>query len=176
MSKLTNIVSQLKTAANELLGRVADIDRQIGELAKRRDALTMGVVSKDDYLEYLRINLKRRGERFGRAIAKNLNQGSRNFSRLERELDAGEGFFGANLLTEFNVSVPITEEAVFFYFGETVIDRLGAALDALEWPADAVPVAERRTLIATIERDNAELNRQRDKLVAMLADAGITGV
>lgn len=176
MSKLTSIVSQLKSAASELIGRIADIDGQINGLAKQRDALTAGVVSKEDYLEYLRANIKRRGERFGREIVKNLNKDTRGFAQLERGLASGEGFFGANFLTGFNAPVQITEEAVFFYFRKTMIERLGAALDALEWPEGAVPVAERRSLIAAIERDTAELNRQREELVAMLVEAGIAAV
>ena len=175
MTKLNNIVFQLKEAANELLGRVSAIDKQVAELAARRDALTTSGVSKADFLEYMAAHFKRRGQRFAREIAGSI-AGRREYARLERETQAGADFAGVPLFTGFPAPVVVTEEALCFYFGDVMAARLSEALDTLEWPENAVPVASRRAQLAAIESDTAELLRQRDELVAMLADAGITSV
>lgn len=175
MSKLTNIVSQLKEAASELLGRVSKIDEQIKGLSAQRDTLTSSNVSKTDFLEYMRAHFKRKGERFEREILNNLG-GRREYAQLERELKAGGGFLGANFLTGFNAPVVVTEEAFYFYFGDVMVDRLSKALDSLDWSDDAIAVTLRRSHIETIERETAELLQQRAELVAMLGEAGITSV
>lgn len=175
MSKLTNIVSQLKEAANELVGRVSKIDEQINGLSAQRDALTSSNVSKEDFLEYMRVHFKRNGARFEREILKSLG-GYREYARLERELKAGEGFFGASFLVGFTAPVVVSEEAFYFYFGDVMVDRLSKALDSLDWSEDAIAVSLRRSHIESIERETAELLQQRAELVAMLGEAGITGV
>jgi hypothetical protein len=174
MTELNKIVSQLKSAANELLGNVAAIDKQIAELAQQRDALTSGVVSKADFLEYMRAYFQRQGSVLQREIVNSLKD-ARDFARLERKHESLTTFNGAWLLTGHMVPVPVTESALYFYFADTMIERLSLALDDLEWPADAVPVELRRAQIENIKLETDSLLKQRAELVAMLADAGITG-
>lgn len=174
MNKLNAVFSQLKTAANELRGRIADIDKQLTDLTKQRDALNLGNVSKADFLEYVGASFMRKGARCGRELVAALDSG-RGFARLERGLNSGDEFLGIRFLTGSNVPVVATEEAFYFYFGDLMVDRLGEALDALEWPDNAVPVALRRTQVEAIERDITELHRQRVELVAMLGEAGVAG-
>jgi hypothetical protein len=175
MTALNKIVSQLKSAAKELLGNVAAIDKQVTELAQQRDALTSGHVSKADFLEYLRAYFKRQGGVFQRDIVKSLKD-TRSFSRLETPQESTIIFNGAYLLTGQVYPVPMTQAAIYFYFGDAMIEKLSIALDALEWPADAVPVELRRTQIENIKTETDGLLLQRSELVTMLADAGITGV
>lgn len=175
MAELNKIVSQLKNAANELLGQVKDIDNQIAELARQRDALTGGIVSKDDFLEYLRVHIAINSGYFGKEI-NNLLKDRRDFGGLERQMINGQGFPGINLLTAIHVPVDITEKGIWFYFGDVILERLSKSLDALDWPEDAIPVALRREHLLNIEQDTAKLYQQRAELVAMLNEAGITGV
>lgn len=174
MTALNKIVSQLKSAAKELLGNVAAIDKQVAELAKQRDALTSGLVSKADFLEYLRAYFQRQGSVFQREIVNSL-KGVRDFARLERQQDTSNNFNGAWLLTGHMVPIPMTESAMYFYFADIMIERLSIALDALEWADGAIPVELRRTQLENIELETDGLLQQRAELVAMLADAGITG-
>lgn len=174
MAALNKIVSQLKSAAKELLGNVAEIDKQVAEHAKQRDALTSGLVSKADFLEYLHAYFQRQGSGFQREIVNSL-KGVRDFARLERQQETLNNFNGAWLLTGHTVPVPMTESAMYFYFADTMIERLSIALDTLEWVGGAVPVELRRTQIENIKLETDGLLQQRAELVAMLADAGITG-
>lgn len=176
MAELKNIVSQLKNAAKVLLGQVADIDAQITELNARRDALTGGVVSKEDFLNYARAHFQRKGAVFERGILNAIEGRPRDYASLERSLDRGDSFLALQFLTASNVPVEITENAIFFYFEDILIERLGKALDKLQWPEDAIPAALRHEMLLDIEQDTDTLQRQRADLVASLDEAGITGI
>lgn len=175
MAELKKIASQLKDAANELLGQVKDLDAQIAGLAQQRDALTSGIVTKADFLEYLHAHIKIKAGYFGKEITSALKD-RRDFGTLERNMMAGNGFPGVLLLTAIQVPVEITDKAVYFYFGDVIAERLSQALDALDWPGDAIPAGVRREQLENIERETDELYRQRAELVAMLGEAGITGI
>ncbi len=173
--ELKKIVSQLKNAAQELLGQIKDIDNQIAELAKWRDTLTSGIVSKADFLEYLRAHIQFQSGYFGKDIT-NAMKDPRDFGTLERNLTTGQGFPGLRLLTSIQVPVEITDRAVYYYFGDVILEQLTKSLDALDWPEDAIPAALRREQLLDIEQQVADLYRSRAELVNMLAEAGITGV
>jgi hypothetical protein len=173
--ELKKIVSQLKNASQELLGQVKEIDSQIAELAKWRDKLTSGIVSKVDFLAYLRSHIIIETGYFGKDIAHAMKD-RRDFGTLERNLNAGKGFQGLYLLTAFAAPVEMTEKAIYFYFADVILERLAKYLDALDWPEDAIPVSVRREQLLEIEQKTADLYQQRAELVSMLAEAGIIGV
>lgn len=175
MAELKKIASQLKNAADELLGQVKEIDHQIAGLAKQRDALTSGIVTKADFMEYLRGYIHIKAGFFGKEVSSAL-KARRDFGSLEYDRIAGNGFPGILLLTAIMVPVVITEKALYFYFGDVILARLSQALDALDWPDNAIPVALRHEQLVNIENETAELYRQRAELVSMLGEVGITGI
>ena len=68
----------------------------------------------------------------------------------------------------------MTPAALYWLFGEQIAERFGDALDALPWPDNAVPVAERRARMATIDAELERLIAYRDELAAELSAVGMT--
>ncbi|MBS4015397.1 MAG: hypothetical protein KGZ86_03070 [Candidatus Latescibacteria bacterium] len=176
MVELKNIVSQLKSAAKELIGQLESIDAKIVELSEQRDAITSGLVSKEDFLQYMRAHFQRKGESFERGIIKTIGNRPRDYASLERANSQGNSFVGINFLTEGNVPVDITDGAIYYYFGDLLVDRLGKSLAGLQWPEDAIPAALRHEMLLDIKQDIAMLEKQRGGLVETLKEAGITSI
>jgi hypothetical protein len=175
MTKLTDLALQLKTAANELLGELGNIDNQIETLHRQRDTITSAHVSKADYLSYLTAHFKIKADRFEIAVLREVE--ARNvfdFGNLERGFVNKDGFQGLQFLTAYPTPVEISETALYFYFGDVFIERIGHALEAHEWPDNAMPAEARRKALTDIEVSIKELQQRRDDLVKSIDDAGIS--
>lgn len=175
MADIKKLVSQIKSAANELLGQVAELDNQIGALTAQRAKLTDSAVSKQDYLDYLAANLKKSGEFFKDQIQRQIKKSEHAYGNLEYIMRSHRAF-GVDLFRgEFSGGTVITEGALCFYFGDMMAKRLADELDGLDWPKDAVPVKERAQLIAGLDTEIADLKQKRDALTGQLSEAGISG-
>lgn len=175
MSELNNVATQLKSLAKSLLGEVADIDKKIELLHNKRHAITSGHVSKEDYLFYVRAHLKIRSDQFkGQLIRDIEKKTSRNFGTLERQYENKDTFVGMTFLTSYPSPFDISENAIYFYFGELIIERIKDALDVMDWPDGIMPIDARRKELITIEASVAELIKKRDEIVKSLDDVGIS--
>jgi hypothetical protein len=175
MGSINKALETLRNAAEELLGEISALDTQISECQRRRDAIASATVSKADYMEYIKADIERQGRIFAKQIALEVEGKRRDYGTLERNKHSGIGERLPYLTGRYAVPVPITEEAVFFYFGDLIAERLGDALDGVGWPNDAIPAAQRAKLIAELEAEIASLKQRRDALAAQLTQAGMAG-
>lgn len=175
MPDIKKLVSQIKNAANELLGQVADLDSQIGTLTAQRAKLMNSAVSKQDYFDYVKAMLKRKGEAFKGQIQRQIKAGPRGYGQLEDITSLQLGHAVDLLRGEVRGPIVVTDIALYFYFGDMMAQRLADDLDGLDWPKDAVPVKERAQLIAALDTDIAGLKQKRDALTEQLSEAGISG-
>jgi hypothetical protein len=175
MGSIDKALETLRNAAEELLGEISALDTQTAECQRRRDAAASAAVSKQDYLTYIKADIERQGRIFAKQFAREVEGRSRDYGTLERNKQSGIGERLPYLTGRYAVPVPITEEAVFFYFGDLIAERLGDALDGVGWPNDAMPAAQRAKLIAELEAEIASLKQRRDALAAQLTQAGLAG-
>lgn len=175
MPDIKKLVSQIKNAANELLGQVAELDNQIVTLTAQRAELMDSAVSKQDYFDYVAAMLKRKGEAFKSQIQRQIKAGPLGYGQLE-DMASQQLSHAVDLLRgEVRGPVIVTDIALYFYFGDMMAQRLANDLDGLDWPKDAVPVKERAQLIAAMDTDIAGLAQKRDALTGQLSEAGISG-
>jgi hypothetical protein len=175
MSKLNTIAAQLKSAAKSLLDEIAGIDKEIELLHNKRHAITCGHVSKEDYLFYVEAHFKNKGDIFKSQLVANFKKNTvLDFGGLERQYNNKDSFLGMTFLTPYNMPVDISENALYFYFGDRFIDRIKDALDALNWPNDCMPIELRRKELVIIEAQTAELMKKRDEIVKALDEAGLS--
>lgn len=177
-TNVKTLLSQLRGAADAIKAQIHEADKQIEALNKERRALADAPVSKADFMEYIRADIGRRAA--GYPIR--LKQWARktnfppSFVQLERT-HTQEGLHMFPYLDgEAPYNGPIVEfepRALYWHFGELIAERFSAALDVLQWPADAVSVAERRTRIAKIDAQIQELETRRDGLAKDLMDSGM---
>lgn len=177
MTKLNDLLSQLSTAAHELKKQVVAIDCSIMECQKQRDTLTSSPVSKADFLEYIRADIRRKyqGSRFMNTLKQRLGSVSREFGALE-QMDKRVGNQNISYLTiDASSTETVKDEAVFFYFEDVILGRIASLVDGEAWPESAVPVEERKTLIVDLDAQIVALRQDRKKLTDQLLAAGLQG-
>jgi len=71
--------------------------------------------------------------------------------------------------------VPVTDDAVLFYFEDFILKGISSLFDGEAWPESAVPVEERKTLIVDLDAQIVALTQDRKKLTDQLLAAGLQG-
>ncbi len=173
MSKINNLLAQLTSAADELRAGIYDLDDRIAALAQERDMLNDSPLSKCDYLEFIRHDIARKSELFANELRGSLKLAGFEFGTLDRKAKTQEGFFIPYLTGGFGFPGPITQSGIYFYFGDALVERIGALLDTQEWPETAIPAAERPRLIGELDAEIQGLRDERALLVAQLQEAGL---
>lgn len=174
MADLKQALKQLRSARDSLIAEINALDSQIAERHAARSALTSGPVSKADFLEYVRSDMKRRARFFVQGLMRAVASVPKDYGRLERLHKTGAKL-NIPYLTGAQSPLEMSEGAVYFYFGDAMVDRLEIELDALDWPESIATATERAPLIAAIDAEIEALNQQREDLAASLVDAGLAG-
>lgn len=175
MSQIANLLSKLREAANGIAEEVHELDAKIADLHAQRNKIVGAAVSKEDYLAYVAETLRRKGNTYAIALQREAKNLPSLFGELEKYMKTSAGLRLPVFTGSLQVPTPITEEALCFLFGEQVLARVSDALNGLNWPENAMPVAERRKAISVIENELAEMESKRSALVAQLNQSGVTG-
>lgn len=177
MSKLDDLINQLSAVAKDLRQQVVAIDRQILACQKQRDTLTSAPISKADFLNYLKADMRRKYENsyFLDTLKRRLGNMSREFGVLENTDKHGISQQVAYLTGDANSAAIIKDEAIFFYFEDVILGRISSLLDGEKWAESAVPVEERKVLITDLDGQINYLQQDRKKLTDQLVAAGLQG-
>lgn len=176
MAEVNDLLSKLSAAANDLKGQVIEIDRSILACQKQRDTLTSAPVSKSDFLEYLKYDIRRKYDNsyFLQTLKKRLGGVTKDFGALEMAKN-GSGLYFSYLNIDSVSPDVIRDEAVFFYFEEVILSRISTLLDNDVWPDDAISVTDRKELISGLDAQIAKLKNDRKNLTDQLSAAGMRG-
>lgn len=175
MGEINKALEQLRSAAGELVAAVEDLDKRIAACHGKRDTITSAPVSRDDFIGYIKADIAQRGRSFAGAISRQIVGFPRDFGRLEHFKATGQKLHLSYLTGNLSLPVVVTEEALFFYMGDRIAERLSDLLSALPWPEDAVPVSQRSKMLADLDKEIAELTKERDALAQQLVVAGLAG-
>lgn len=175
MSELNKALSQLRQAAGQLTQEVAGLDQRIAGLYAKRDALTSAPVTKADFLEYIRADLRKRTKRFAYTLSAGLKNVNKSFSSLERAKDDPAQLIRLPYLADPGLPVDVTEAAMFFYFEDAIVAGVSRQVDAMPWPENAQTASGRSETLAKLDAEIAALEKERDALAHELVAAGLTG-
>lgn len=175
MSELNKALSQLRQAAGQLTQEVAGLDRRIADLHAKRDALTSAPVTRADFLEYIRADLRKRTRQFSYRLSTGLENVNKSFSSLERTKDDPAQLIRLPYLAEPHLPVDVTEAAMFFYFEDAIIAGISRQIDAMPWSENAQSVNGRSEAVAKLDAQIAALEKERDALANELVGAGLAG-
>lgn len=174
--ELRSLLAAVHQAADAVLVKIRKADEEISTLEAERTSLTDAPVSRDDFMAYVRADIERRGAPYKHTLGHWKDKWFKNiFARWEHFEQEGQH----QGIPYLNAEVPhsfaeMTPAALYWLFGEQIAERFGEALDALPWPDNAVPVAERRARMATIDAELERLIAYRDELAAELSAVGMT--
>ena len=177
--QVKGLLSQLRAAADGIKAQIHELDDQISALENKRRALTETPVSKADLMEYVRADIQRRAASYQSRLEKWARESNFPFSytALERNHLAGKQqpfpYLDGDPRHDGGSIVHMEIGGIFWNFGELFAEQFSNALDKFEFPADAVPVADRRRMIAEIDTELQKLNVKRDELANDLLSSGM---
>lgn len=171
MFNIKTLLGQIKTAAQTLKEQVTELDTRLADAQKRRDIITRESVSIEDYMRYVRADIKEKGDYFWRNYLKH------DIQKTARQYTALETSIGLDYLNPgINRPVVISEEGLFFYFGDLIAARIEQAIRAdMDWATGVMPVAERKKIVSSLDAEILEIRQQRKALTDELIDAGLAG-
>jgi cell division protein ZapA (FtsZ GTPase activity inhibitor) len=174
MANFKQLLNQLKSATNQLTSQIADLDSQIQALHAERLMIMGAMVSKDDYMAYVERDIARKAESYRIKIRRQVSERSREYGKL-RALDAKDVSLFVPYLSADPYLTELSESAIFWIFGDLIKQRLAVAIDDIEWPQEAMPVADREKELSRIDQQIASLTNSRDGLANQLLEAGLSG-
>ncbi len=168
-----SLVSKVAQAVEAVRAKIASLDGEIDTLTQARAAIMAPPVSKQDFMEYVREDIRRRSKIFPRMMkVKWANKHPfNNFEKLERLMGGAAGglqafpYFTGDLMDE---GIKLEPTSFFWYFGDVIEERFEQAIEDFDWPADAMPISERRTRIQEIDSQIANLTARRDLMKSKL--------
>jgi len=161
VSKLTNLISALKRASGEVITEVSALDKWMQENRRRREAFLAERVCKEDFVSYIRRTMELKGKPFEQKLQRMVAGQDLTLGRLELAVNFSGGVGLPFLTGDAYIPTPIEEDAVFYYFGDLITQRIADAVDSLDWPKGVMPAAERLKLIDKLDAEYADLMGQR---------------
>lgn len=167
-------LKQVKTALQSLRAKSSDIDNRIGEINQTIGRLQQGPISLDDFGAYLHNAIVNKGKAWlGHAnpmvlIGKDWGGDRWEFNKRPWVEFEDEGIISNHKITRRLLSGDNSNAAIFAVFPDQVCDAILNHIKAEVGDAwgneDAVPVSERRALIASLKEERSGLEAQRNSL------------
>lgn len=170
------LVAKVIDAAGKVQEKIRELDGEIEALQRLRLQITEPTVSKADFMDYVREDIKRRAGRFPKMLkVRWANRHEFNvFDKMERLYNGAAGGLQAIPYLSGDVEkmdTGLEPPAFFWFFGSLIEERFAEAIDDLPWPENAMPVAERRERIKEIDAEISKLTSRRTTLQAQLKSA-----
>jgi hypothetical protein len=170
---MNKLLEQINTAATGIKSQINVIDISISNAQRERDALTSGVVSKADFMEYVRADIKRKNGIFQELFAKHIGRAAKQGFGVLEGLAKSELGLAIPYINPHGFSGTIAADAVHYYFSELILQGVEKAANDITFNDEAVPVLERKALIAELDKNLASMRQQRNQLAENLMKAGI---
>lgn len=174
MSEIAKLVNQVKQAADKIVERIQEIDGEILQLDNARAGLENAPISKNDLMEYVREDIKRRGTFYTSRLRMKWARDGRHidYGHHEQVFKDG-GIQGIPYLDGevANSGVAFRPDAFYWLFGDLIAARFEKALDTIKWPEPGLPLNERRIKIQEIDAKIEALTEERDRLAGELSKA-----
>lgn len=167
--KLKSLLKQVNAAASEIIATIQGTDAKIADLQKQRQQIGDAPVTRADWLEYIGAEIDRKAGTFGDFIRRMAGSIDASFFALERLGRLPGDLLAANR----NVPHPMIDEACYWYLKPAIMARMAEIADEMDFPEDAIPLEQRRAMIAEIDAEIQRLRNERNDMAAQLQKAGI---
>lgn len=173
--------NQLHAIAGDMKTEIHRLDGTIEERGQALQAIYAAKVTRADFLQYLKDDLRQRGEQFVQDLKSEFHAGRIPDLYFQFRNQEGRREAGATIAMKClagsakNVDV-MTEAGFFFYFGDLIAERFCDALDAtgkVKFGETTIPISERRAQCKKLETEIAKLQFQRDAMTADMIEAGL---
>ena len=168
--------AKIKTAITGIGETMAGLRTELETLKRQREELVAAPGTKADIIAIFHANIDETAAKYTgrlqRAIEKSLGHG-----RDMHNGPDGRPQLGLLSLARENFSTPCSpldiERSLFFVIGPAMKAAVADAITAMEWPADAQPLAGRAAEIAKLDKKIAALEKSEQDLRHDAASAGV---
>jgi len=170
---MDKLLEQINSAATGIKNQINAIDVAIADAQTARDNLTSGVVSKADFMAYISADIQRKNADFQETLLRFISKAaSQSFGALEGSAKSDLGL-RIPYINPYGTAGMITADAAHYYLSELIIQGVEKAANDIKFNDDAVPVSERKALIADLDKNIAAMKMQRYQLAENLMKAGV---
>lgn len=167
---------KLKTAIVSVGEHMATLRNEQEALKREREEMAAAPGTKADMIAIFHDHIDQTAAKYSgrlqRAIEQNLNHG-----RDMHNGPNGRPQLGLLSLARENFSTPCSpldiESSLFFVIGPAMKTAVADAITAMEWPADAQPLAGRAAELAKLDKKIAALEKSEQDLRREAAEAGV---
>jgi hypothetical protein len=161
MTKATlDLIESARESTRLAREHLTDIDRQRTEALQRRAVIFDAPLTKEDFLATLVESAQRKAAAFARSLAQQFSS-PRGLMTYREALTVGsDAFLRTLVVAGYGQNPPVSEGALCLYAQEGIRHGLQGVADAMRWPADAIPMAERAKLLKQADATIADLTKQ----------------
>jgi len=166
---LRQVFQSLESRLAGVRSRRTGIRNEILELQKKREAINYAPGSREDVKSHLAKWVHTAGaEHTARFI-----ESTEQFARTIRTASSNQLRALATLKGDEFSSPGQTGPAICAFMGPILIEAMNATVDAMPWPANAIPTAGRDKLIAELDERIGKLQAEEAELITKAQEAGI---
>lgn len=164
---------KIKKSVADLSSQVAGLKAKIEGLKRRREDVSTSAANKADIKAALTRVVEQRAAEHQDAFGKLMD----NFRRRPDSVANPTGMAQTLLVGVPAVGVAPSarslEAGLCAVLGDAVLAGLLSQVDTMDWPGEGLPMAERTPLLAKLDREIGELERELSELNASARAAGI---
>lgn len=164
----------VKKALAELTGNVKTLRDEIEQLKRQREEIAEAPAARQDVIRLLHSNIDSMAANYPNEMREGLAQyiASSNTADIAQHLPlfllprgrhGQSGMLPASFLRD-----------MVFILGPQFKDGIARAIEAMDWPADAISLAERSKRLATLDEKITALEREEGEIRQAAASAGIS--
>lgn len=174
MSELAKSITQIRAATSQLKQEVDRLDQRLAVLHEKRREMLEKPVTKHDFVEMVRADIRNRALYFENYIRKSIAGSVKTYSHMRRVLEKPGTHVIHSYLTEPGVPVDVTDKAFFMFLEDALVERMARIMESMDWPEDAAPAAGREEAIAAIDSEIEATAAERSALVGQMNELGLT--
>ena len=171
----------IKKSKESLEKRLFDIRNQTLELQKKVEAIRYAPAARENIKTHVRTWVKDAADNYAKKLLEKINRlakspVSSNGYDLRPFVTFGgaTGPNGSQVNQDLQPSAQEIGQALCALLGPVVLDSLLTAIDAMPWPENAVPMADRERLIAELSEQISKLTAEEAQIVKQAVEAGLT--
>lgn len=166
---LRQVFQSLESRLAGVRSRRADIRNEILDLQKKREAINYAPGSKEDVKSHLAKWVHAAGADYTTRFVESTEQ----FARTIRTASSNQLRAMATLKGDEFASPGQTGPAICAFMGPILIEAMNATVDAMSWPDNAIPMANRDKLMEDLDGRIVKLQAEEAELITKAQEAGI---
>jgi len=164
-----DILASARNAMTAARQKIAELDRDINAAEAERADLYLAPMNKADFLAVMAKAIKAKAHEHLVLMARTFSSEGGRIGSEVADLVGTDRFYYHPTMPGFGLNPPVIEAAFCLFSEEGINAGLRRVADAMTWPEDSIPLAERAERLNALDTKIAALRTQRNALADALA-------